>query len=292
MGYGTNPEGRFRLKYGVPDLNTEVGRAEYKTRANAVLENFFGPGTEITQGAGEITENIAAAVVNGSLLVFGLGAGAESGFALVRGLTYTAEAGLSCYAIYDGSIRTYEGIEEGDEVKATLGAGETALGIFGLYGSSRALYGELLPFGSTSTKIPGQFIGDIKVEARALMSQGMTREEAFAQIRSFRAGNADDFLFHFTNRAGGTGIVNSQSLRPTINGLGGPGVYTGTVPNPNFFQRFFSPIGWGVNPGSSVRIPIRITQELQPKIRTPLLPRWTRIIGEGEVIPLKPPLSP
>jgi hypothetical protein len=143
MGYGTNPEGRFRLKYGVPDLNTEVGRAEYKARANAVLENFFGPGTEITQGAGEITDNIAAAVVNGSLLVFGLGAGAESGFALVRGLTYTAEAGLSGYAGYDGVGNIYEGIQDGSVKQVAWGTFETATGALGGYGSVRALAGEI-----------------------------------------------------------------------------------------------------------------------------------------------------
>jgi hypothetical protein len=125
------------------------------------------------------------------------------------------------------------------------------------------------------------------VEAQALMQQGMSRSEAIAQIRSFNAGNADGFAFHFTDIQGGRGIVSDGAIRATQNGLAGPGVYVGTTPVPNFFQQYFSPVGWGINPGSNVRVPIKIRPEIQNITTTPLLPRWTRVIGSGEDVPLR-----
>lgn len=145
---------------------------------------------------------------------------------------------------------------------------------------------------STMSQIGGIFrrrgLQNIRIEAQALMRQGLSRREAFQQIRRFNAGHADGFTFHFTKPTAGRGIVQSGEVWATRRGLAGPGLYTGTVPNPNFFQRYASPIGWGVNPGSSTRIPIRLTEELLANSRNPFLPRWTRVLGTGESIILKP----
>lgn len=141
IGYGHYTGEYFKLKAGVPDLTTDQGKAHYKIRANAVLDHFFGPGTQITKGVDEITEDIGLSVLHGSLLTFGLAGGASSGFRLVRGLSYTAEAGLSGYGIYDGSIRAYEGDQEGSYLKTSLALGEIALSGLGLYGSARGLKG-------------------------------------------------------------------------------------------------------------------------------------------------------
>ncbi len=140
-----------------------------------------------------------------------------------------------------------------------------------------------------AAKTPASFFGNTRLEVQALQRQGLSRSEAFAQIRSFNAGNADGYLFHFTNQTGGRGIVGSGEILATQRGLGGAGVYTGTTPTPNFFQRYFSPVGWGVNPGANVRIPLRATPEIESITRTPFLPRWTRIVGEGQSIPLPTP---
>ena len=130
---------------------------------------------------------------------------------------------------------------------------------------------------------------NIKIEAKVLMAQGLSRKEAFNQIRLFNAGHAGDYSFHFTNKQAGKAIIKSKGLLATKQGLGGPGLYTGTTPTPNILQKYFSPLGWGVNPGSNVRIPIRMVPELQKIARKPILPRWTNIIGEGESILLRPP---
>jgi len=142
-GYGPYTGENFLLREGTPDLNTAQGRAEYKARANAVLENFFGPGTEITASHSDTNKVIVSTVVNGSLLAIGLPAGASSGFAFVRGLSLTAEAGLSGYAIYDGSGNIYEGIQDGNAGQVVWGTLETAAGVLGGYGSVRALTGEI-----------------------------------------------------------------------------------------------------------------------------------------------------
>ncbi|MFN7287329.1 MAG: RHS repeat-associated core domain-containing protein [Verrucomicrobiota bacterium] len=142
---------------------------------------------------------------------------------------------------------------------------------------------------AAAAKTPASFFQSTRIEVEALQTQGLSRSEAFAQIRSFNAGNADGYLFHFTNPTNGRAIVNSGELWATQRGLGGAGVYTGTTPTPNFFQRYFSPVGWGVNPGSGVRIPLRVTPELESITRTPFLPRWTRIVGDGQSIPLSAP---
>ena len=145
---------------------------------------------------------------------------------------------------------------------------------------------------STLSQMGGIFrrrgLQNIRIEAQALMRQGLSRREAFQQIRRFNAGHTDGFVFHFTNPNAGRSIVQSGEVWATRRGLAGPGLYTGTIPNPNFFQRYVSPIGWGVNPGSSTRIPIRLTGELLANSRTPFLPRWTRVLGTGESIILRP----
>ena len=108
----------------------------------------------------------------------------------------------------------------------------------------------------------------------------------YLRVRRFNDGNADGFTFHFTNKKGGEGIVDSGKINATQRGAGGAGVYTGTTPIPNFFQRYVSPIGWGVNPGSNIRIPLKITPEIETITRTPKLPRWTKVVGEGETVEL------
>ncbi len=140
--------------------------------------------------------------------------------------------------------------------------------------------------GSARPPVPAKFFARTRIEVEALMEQGFSRAEAFQHIRAFNAGEAEGFLFHFTDEIGGLGIIRSGEIQATQRGLGGPGVYTGTTPTPNFFQRYGSPIGWGLNPSSNVRIPIIVTPEIEAITRTPLLPRWTRIIGEGENMPL------
>ncbi|MBO1322048.1 RHS repeat-associated core domain-containing protein, partial [Acanthopleuribacter pedis] len=174
-GYGTYTGENFKLKTGTPDLTTDYGKAEYNARANAVLEHMFGPGTELTASAGEITKDISVVVVNGSLLVFGLGAGAQSGSAFVRGLTFTTETGLSGYAVYDGSIRTYEGIQEGDALKTSLGVGGVALGALGGYGSVRALAGEIRASAGTEALVIDDALLDTYVaESLASVAQRNT----------------------------------------------------------------------------------------------------------------------
>lgn len=142
---------------------------------------------------------------------------------------------------------------------------------------------------TSQARLPASFFTSTRLEVQALQAQGLTRNPAFTQIRSFNAGNADGFAFHFTSPANAQSIVSSGQVLATQRGLGGAGVYTGTVPTPNFAQRYFSPLGWGLTPGSNVRIPIRVTPEIEVISRTPIIPRWTRVIGEGQPIPLTSP---
>ncbi|MCC6142648.1 MAG: RHS repeat protein [Candidatus Hydrogenedentes bacterium] len=138
------------------------------------------------------------------------------------------------------------------------------------------------------------FFAASRIEVQALQLQGLSRAEAFQFIRSYtprgltRLGD-EQVVFHFTNLKAGRAIVDSRHLRATINGLDGPGLYAGTTPLPNFFQKWCTPIGWGVS-NTSTRIPIILrSQTLAPLTRTPLLPRWTRVVGEGERVLLGPP---
>jgi hypothetical protein len=138
-------------------------------------------------------------------------------------------------------------------------------------------------------KTPAKFHQGKRIEAKVLMEQGLSREEAFEQIRRFDAGEVDDYGFHFTNAKGGQGIVDSGEMWATQKGVAGKGVYMGTTPTPNIAQKYFSPIGWGVNPGSNVRIPLKMRPDVKDVSRTPMLPRWTTVVGDGENIPLKAP---
>ena len=139
--------------------------------------------------------------------------------------------------------------------------------------------------------MPAEFFRRARIEARALMQQGLTRSEAFQRIRLFNSGQSGRYVFHFTNAENGASIVSSGEIWPTMKGLGGPGVYAGTTPTPGLIQKYRSPLGWGVTPGSAsaVRIPIAVTPELAPLTRTPLVPRWTTVIGHGETVPLGTP---
>ena len=163
--------------------------------------------------------------------------------------------------------------------------GEQTGGIEGglLLGGAQGIVAK--PFGRLlSSASNAKSFGATKIEAKILMAQGLSRSEAFQQIRIFNAGNADGYAFHFTNLKAANSILESGELLATRHGYGGSGVYAGTTPTPNFFQRYASPVGWGLNPGSSVRIPIKIGGE--SITTTPVLPRWTVIIGNGDSVKL------
>src|SRR5690606_38193480 len=92
-------------------------------------------------------------------------------------------------------------LEFGKEVAiwSTLGvAGEFA-------GTGRVAFG--MTRGGMGSAVPANFIRNTRFEVEALQMQGLSRADAFAQIRSFNAGNADGFAFHFTNPQGAAGIL-------------------------------------------------------------------------------------
>jgi len=133
-------------------------------------------------------------------------------------------------------------------------------------------------FGATRTGmgggVPAYFFRNTRLEVEALQIQGLSRVEAFAQIRSFNSGNADGFLFHFTTQDGARGILAEGVINPSSRGVWGPGVYSGTTPTPGPFLKNVPYTGWGLGgKGANVRIPFRTTQ---PSV-TPWLPPKTRV---------------
>lgn len=66
IGYGDYTREYFLLREGIPDLNTGQRKQEYKLRANAVLEQFFGPGTKITVSTGEVLDKTAGVTAAGA----------------------------------------------------------------------------------------------------------------------------------------------------------------------------------------------------------------------------------
>jgi len=205
-GYGPYTGENFLLREGTPDLNTAQGRAEYKARANAVLENFFGPGTEITASHSDTNKVIVSTVVNGSLLAIGLPAGASSGFAIVRGLSYTAEAGLSGYAIYDGSGNIYEGIQDGNAGQVVWGTLETAAGALGGYGSVRALTGEIRAGLGSGALV----VDDALLNAHVAESLGPVAQRNRLVAVKTTAGMGDDagrYLYHYTSAKNANNIL-------------------------------------------------------------------------------------
>lgn len=146
---------------------------------------------------------------------------------------------------------------------------------------------KLLPRGGGGQSYSMTQLRPIMQEARALELQGLSRAEAFAAMRGFREGSAtaqgQAYVFHFARADDAAAILQSRGLRPGSGPqLGGPGIYTSKTPTPNFFQRYFSPIGFGLRGGQNVRIPILLRPEFQEMARTPLLPRWTTVLGRGE----------
>jgi hypothetical protein len=128
-----------------------------------------------------------------------------------------------------------------------------------------------------AAKTPASFFQSTRIEVEALQAQGLSRSAAFSQIRSFNAGNADGYLFHFTSPKGGRGILNDGFINPSTSGVVGPGVYTGTTPTPSWFTKNVPFAGWGLGgKGANVRIPIQTTQ---PSV-TPWLPPQTRVFRD------------
>jgi len=124
---------------------------------------------------------------------------------------------------------------------------------------------------------PAIFFGNTRLEVQALQRQGLSRSDAFQQIRSFNAGNADGYLFHFTTQKGDRGILGDGVINPSSSGVWGPGVYSGTTPTPGPFLRNVPFAGWGLGgKGANVRIPFQTTQ---PSV-TPWLPPRTRVFRD------------
>jgi hypothetical protein len=132
-----------------------------------------------------------------------------------------------------------------------------------------------------AAKTPASFFQSTRLEVQALQAQGLSRSEAFAQIRSFNAGNADGYLFHFTTPGGARGILNDGVINPSSTGVWGPGVYAGTTPAPGPLLKNIPFIGWGLGgKGANVRVPFQTTQ---PSV-TPLLPPQTRVFRDPVTI--------
>lgn len=130
---------------------------------------------------------------------------------------------------------------------------------------------------TVAARTPGSFITNTRLEVQALQRQGLSRSDAFAQIRRFNAGNADGYLFHFTQQAGARGILRDGMIRPSSGGVWGPGVYSGTTPVPGSILKNIPFAGWGLGgKGANVRIPFRTTQ---PSV-TPWLPPRTRVFRD------------
>ena len=135
-----------------------------------------------------------------------------------------------------------------------------------------------------SPKIPASFFRKTRFEVEALQRQGLSRSEAFAQIRRFNAGNADGFAFHFTNPKGATGILGDSAVNSGL-GIAGRGVYAGTTPTPSALLKYGPTPGWALTPTKPVRIPLRISPDLNP-VR-PVIPFRTQVFRVDQV-PLKP----
>jgi hypothetical protein len=69
--------------------------------------------------------------------------------------------------------------------------------------------------GGGVAKTPASFFQSTRLEVEALQAQGLSRSEAFTQIRSFNAGNADGYVFHFTTPKGGRGILDDGFINPS-----------------------------------------------------------------------------
>jgi len=131
--------------------------------------------------------------------------------------------------------------------------------------------------GGGVAKTPASFFQSTRLEVEALQAQGLSRSEAFTQIRSFNAGNADGYVFHFTTPKGGRGILDDGFINPSTSGVAGPGVYTGTTPMPSWVTKNVPFVGWGLGgKGANVRIPIQTTQ---PSV-THWLPPQTRVFRD------------
>ena len=144
-----------------------------------------------------------------------------------------------------------------------------------LFGSQTVALGQIDAYCVATNKVPGSFVTNTKLEVQALQQQGLSRSEAFTQIRSFNAGNADGAVFHFTTPQGARGILGDGFISPSSSGIAGPGVYTGTNPVPGFFQKNAPFIGYGLGgKGANVRVPI--LNPTQPSF-TPWLPPQTQV---------------
>ena len=131
---------------------------------------------------------------------------------------------------------------------------------------------------------PASFFKNTRLEVQALQKQGLSRSEAFSQIRSFNAGNADGFAFHFTSPRGAAGILNDGAVNSGF-GIAGRGVYAGTTPTPSALLQYGPTPGWALTPTKPVRIPLRVVPELNPV--QPALPFKTYIFRVDRA-PLKP----
>ena len=139
------------------------------------------------------------------------------------------------------------------------------------------------------------FRGSSRVEAQALMAQGLSRRRAFGAIRAFNSGKTTvkgrEVVFHFTTIKGGKAIVRSKGLIATRRGTSGPGVYGGTTGVPSKLLKHNPLGGWGLPAGRNTRIPIIIKGNLKNATRSGkrfgYFPIKTRIIGKGESVLLR-----
>jgi hypothetical protein len=159
----------------------------------------------------------------------------------------------------------------------------SSFGIAGEFvGTGRVAFG--VTRGGMGGGIPANFIRNTRFEVEALQMQSLGRAEAFAQIRSFNAGNTDGFAFHFTNPQGAAGILGDRALKGGY-GMAGRGVYAGTTPTPSVLLKYGPTPGWSLTPIKSIRMPIRVAPDLLP-VR-PLIPFRTQVFRVDQV-PLKP----
>jgi hypothetical protein len=160
------------------------------------------------------------------------------------------------------SQRVFSGFQSAVGAVSTVGAG---------FAGASLLDGAL---SVASGGVPASYFQSTRLEVQALQQQGLSTSEAFSQIRSFNAGNADGYSFHFTTAQKAQGILNDGFIKPSTGGVYGSGVYAGTTPTPGFLLKNTPFAGWGLGgEGANVRIPFQTVQ--QPVV--PPLPPQTVI---------------
>jgi hypothetical protein len=261
---GTDPSGRWVNIVGGAVIGAAIG---------GIAAAIDGEGWD------GIARNAAKGAVVGAVAgaTFGIGLAAAG---VTTTATVAAAGGLSGMAatatgaLLEGRAPTAEELIWGG-----LFGGATAGTFHGAFGVGRAGLGAIWgkrsaqPGGVARPGPDAGFVERTRLEVQALQRQGMSRDEAFSQIRQFNAGDAGDWLFHFTTPRGARGIVADGLIRPSQSGVAGPGVYLGTTPTPSWFLKNTPFLGWGLGgKGAAVRIPVKTNGGVAP-----LLPPRTRV---------------